>query len=355
MISPLPHIDAMAPYALATIGDGHMVSMAQNESAFPPSPYAIAAGQSQLSAATAYPDPDWTALRLAIAETHDVTPETILCGTGSMELIGCLIHAFAGPGRDVLGTEYGYAFVATATAQAQAKYLCAREVDLTVNIDRVLDQVTNTTRIVFICNPGNPTGTMIANSEILRLRDALPEDTLLVVDQAYGEFGDGDQDPRQIFALADRGNTVILRTFSKAYALAGLRAGWGVFPPAIGAQLRKLLNPNNISVVTQAMAAAAIRDQSHLQKIVADTATIRDRFAANCRELGLFVPVSKTNFILIRFASAAAAQHADSHLRTAGFQMRGMGGYGLDDCLRATICADEIMDSCFTVLKEACR
>ena len=158
MIAPRPHIAKMAPYALADFGGEDWVSLAQNESAFGPSPAAVSAGRAALEHMPLYPDPDWTVLRAAIAQTHDLNPARILCGAGSMELIGCLIRAFAGPGDRILGTEYGYAFVATAAAQVEADYVAAREIDLAVSVDDILDACQPDTRIVFLCNPGNPAG-----------------------------------------------------------------------------------------------------------------------------------------------------------------------------------------------------
>jgi len=171
------------------------------------------------------------------------------------------------------------------------------------------------------------------------------------VDQAYGEFSDADNDPRQIFALVERGDTVVMRTFSKAYGLAGARAGWGYFPPAIATEVRKLLNPNNISIPSQAMAAAAMRDQPYMQDTVRKTAAIRNEFAKGCRALGLEVPASHTNFVLIRFATTEQAERADQALQAAGLLMRRMAGYGLADCLRATICDTPVMQRCLAVLK----
>ncbi|MBY6068997.1 aminotransferase class I/II-fold pyridoxal phosphate-dependent enzyme [Leisingera aquaemixtae] len=351
MIRAVPHVAAMAPYALADLGGEGTVSLAQNESAFPASPAAIAAGRAVLNQMPLYPDPEWPDLRAAVAEVHGLDPDRVLCGAGSMELIGCLIRAFAGPGDQVLGTEFGYAFVASASAQVQVRYVKARERELTVSVDDILAAVTPETRIVFVCNPGNPTGTLIPNSEILRLRAGLPADVLLAVDQAYAEFADAGNDPGDTFALVERGDTVVLRTLSKAYGLAGARAGWGYFPPGIAGEVRKLLNPNNISIPSQAMAAAAMRDQAHMRDVVAKTAAIRDRFAADCRALGVEVPQSHTNFVLIRFASAQQAVAVDAALRAEKLLMRGMSGYGLGDCLRATICSQAVMDRAMDVLK----
>ncbi len=351
MIRAVPHVAAMAPYALADLGGAGTVSLAQNESAFPPSPAALAAGRAVLDQMPLYPNPEWPDLRAAVAEVHRLDPAKVLCGAGSMELITCLIRAFAGPGDRVLGTDYGYAFAASAAAQVRAEYVKARERDLTVSVDDILDAVTPETRIVFVCNPGNPTGTLISNCELLRLRAGLPADVLLAADQAYAEFADAENNPGEIFALAERGDTVVLRTLSKAYGLAGARAGWGYFPPEIAREVRKLLNPNNISIPSQAMAAAAMRDQAHMRNVVAKTAALRDGFAGDCRALGLEVPQSHTNFVLIRFASAEQAQAADAALRMEKLLMRGMGGYGLQDCLRATICSQPVMDRALAVLK----
>ena len=353
MIRPVPGIAAMAPYALAALGGTDALSLAQNESALPPSPAALQAGAMALATAPAYPDPDWTDLRAAIAETHDVPADAILCGAGSMELIGALIRAYAGPGDAVLGTAHGYGFAATAAEQAGARYDRAPEPNLAVSVDALLGAVTPETRLAIVCNPGNPTGTRIPNSEILRLRADLPGDVLLLVDQAYAEFD--DQDHAAILALPTRGDTVVTRTLSKAYALAGLRVGWGIFPEPVAREMRKVLNPNNLSVVSQAVAAAALRDGDHMRRIVAETARHRDATAARLRALGLEVPASHTNFLLIAFQDAEAAQTADATLRAAGLILRAQAGAGLPHALRATIGPAPAMDRLVSTLEESLR
>ncbi|MEM9104902.1 MAG: histidinol-phosphate transaminase [Pseudomonadota bacterium] len=350
MIRPVLHIGALTPYALADPGGKDTVSLAQNESAFPASPAALVAGRESLADLPLYPDPDWTDLREAIAEVHGVDPQRILCGAGSMELIGCLMRAYAGAGDVVLGTEFSYAYVASASAQVQADFVRAQEMDFTVSVDEILASVCDRTRIVFVCNPGNPSGTGIANSEIVRLRNSLPDDILLAVDQAYGEFA--DDDPDALFPLVERGTTVVLRTFSKAYSLAGARVGWGLFPGPIAGELRKVLNPNNVSVFAQAAAAAAMRDQAHMKMVVSETARIRDRFCSDLKAMGLRVPRSQTNFVLIRFASTKAAEQAHAKLVDNGLLLRPMTAFGLSDCLRATICPEPVMARVLKVLEE---
>lgn len=344
-ISPNPHVAAMASYALAdlSVPEGKRpVPLAQNESAMPPSPRAVEAARAALEDVRLYPDPDWRELRAAIAGVHGIDPGAVLCGAGSMELILALALAYLGPGRRALTTAHGYLFFRTAARLAGAETDIAPEPGLTVDVDALLAAVTADTRVVFVANPGNPTGTRIPRSEILRLRKALPDEALLVVDEAYGEFA--ELRGEAVLDLPARGDTVVLRTFSKVYGLAGMRVGWGLFPPEIAVHVRKVLNPNNISAAAQAAAAAAMCDQSHMARVRSATAARRDRFAGQVRELGLEVPASHTNFALIRFPSVVAAAAADAALRSEGVLMRGMASYGLADCLRATIGADDEME-----------
>lgn len=348
-----PLVRSMSAFALADLGGHDRATLAQNESAFPPSPNAIAAGQAAVLRSHLYPDPDWTLLRDALAEANGVERDLIVCGNGSMDLIAITIRAFATEGSDVLSSEYAYNFAASVTAQAGAVFVKAPETAFTVCVDAMLARVSKRTRVVFLCNPGNPTGTRIANAEIVRLREAMPGDVLLIVDQAYGEFD--DQDPRPIFDLVARGDTVVLRTLSKAYGLAGARIGWGLFPPAVAAEVRKLQNSNGVTTVSLAMARAAVEDAAHMRGIVAETCAIRDRFAAELLKAGYAVPESHTNFVLIGLADATHASAADAALRSAGIVMRPMRGYGLPHCLRATIGPQDVMDEALAILSRLAR
>lgn len=353
MIRPLLSVAVLSPYPMADPCPPGSVALSQNESAFPPSPAVADALRRAAEGAELYPDSDWTALRAALGAAHGLDPARLLCGAGSMELIGALIRAFAGPGDEVLAPTYGYIFVATAAAQAGARYVTAPERDFRVDIAALLAAVTPATRIVFLCNPGNPTGTTIANAEIVGFRERLPGDILLVIDQAYGEF-DG-QDAAPIFQLAARGDTVVIRTLSKAYGLAGARVGWGLFPPEIAEEARKLISPGNVGATSQAMAVAALADQAYMRRTVAETAARRDRFAAGLRALGLTPPKSRTNFVLIPFADPETAAAADRALKAAGLILRSMRGYGLSHCLRATIGPEPAMERTLAVIAEVLR
>jgi len=341
-IQPIAQLSAMAPYELATL-DNSLQSLSQNESLLPPSPSAIEAGQRALRSTALYPDPDWIELCDAIASIHPINHSQILCGAGSMELIAACLKAYVSKDDEVLGSEFGYLFVDTVCKAIGAHYITAPETNYTVSVDAVLGKVSACTRVVFVCNPGNPGSTRIPNTELVRLRDQLPPNVLLIIDQAYAEFD--NQNHKSVFALVERGNTIVLRTFSKAYCLAGQRLGWGAFPVPIAREVKKLLNPNNVSIVTQAMGTAAMLDQSYLQHVVDHTSTIRNKFQETLNATSISTPESHTNFVLVPFPDSSKAGQADSTLKAAGFLARGMGGYGLDHCLRITVASSETMDA----------
>ncbi len=354
MIRPAEAVASLSLYVVPELeADEGDATLSRNESAFRPSPNAIAAARDLAPEVRIYPDPNWTELRKAIAEVHSLDQESILCGMGSLELIACLARAYAAAGDDVLVTDHCYAFVATAAAQAGARIARAREIDFTVSGDRIAAAVTPATRIAFVCNPGNPTGTAIPNSEIVRLRAKLPDDLLLVIDQAYGEFTDASDSPLPAFDLVAGGNTVVLRTFSKAYALAGARVGWGYFPPAVGRQVRKLLLPNSVAAASQAMALAAVRDQGHMRRTVEKTEELRDGFREQALSLGIESPASRTNFVLLKFPGVEAADAADRTLKADGLRLRRMSPSGLPECLRATVCAAPVMGRALGALRKA--
>lgn len=353
MIPPVPHVAAMAAYALADLSapEGkRLVSLSQNESLRGPSPEAIAAAREAAAAPHLYPDPDWTALRTAIAEVHGLTCDHILCGNGSLDLIGAIARAYCGPGDAALAPAHAYPYFRTATLMTGARFDTAPETGVTADIDALLAAVRPDTRVIFVANPGNPTGTRVPRDELLRLREGLRGDILLVIDEAYGEFA--DHLGERMFDLVERGDTVVLHTFSKAYGLAGMRVGWGLFPPAVAREIRKLLNPNNVALPGQAAGHAAMLDQAHMRATCAETARIRDSFAEQVRTLGLTVPESFTNFTLIRFPSPQAAAAAHGFLSSEGVFLRPQGGAGLPDCLRATTGPAEDMDLAAALLKD---
>ncbi len=352
MIPVAPHIAAMSPYALAEMevpAGKSLISLSQNESLRAPSPLAAEAAARAMTRAELYPDPDWTELCQALGDLHGIPTQGILCGNGSLDLIGCVARAYADEKNAVLAPAHAYPFFRTAAQIAGARFDTAEEDGARVSVSALLAAVQPDTRVVFVANPGNPTGTRLTRSEIRSLRAGLRDDVLLVVDEAYGEFADHLDEPS--FDMVTRGDTVILRTFSKAYGLAGLRVGWGLFPPEIAAQLRKVMNPNNISVVGQAAALAAVEDQAYMCETCTMTARLRDSLIGRLRDSGFRVADSFTNFALIRFDSVAAARSADQALQAEGVFPRSQAGAGLSHALRVTVGNPEALDLAVGILK----
>jgi histidinol-phosphate aminotransferase len=339
---PRPGILDIKPYVPGKSSvDGRKAAMklSANESAFGPSPAAIAAYQEAARTLHRYPEGTAAILRAAIAAHQGLDADRIVCGAGSDELIYNLVRGYAGPGDEVLYSEHGFNIYPIAALSVGAKPVTAPEKNLTFDVDAVLARVSPKTRIVFIANPNNPTGSYISADELKRLRVGLPPDVLLAIDSAYAEYVmRNDYTPGT--ELVDAGdNTVMTRTFSKIYGLAALRIGWAYCPPAIADVLNRLRGPFNLSTAAQAAGKAAVEDIAHVAASRDHNAVwlpwLSDRLSA----LGLAVFPSAANFILVRFPAdekrnAAAAM---AYLAARGMIPRETGGYGLPDCLRITI------------------
>ncbi len=338
MINALPHIIQMSPYALADMtapAGMDLISLSQNESLRPPSPHAIKAAAEGLADGAVYPDPDWTRLRVALGEIHGIGSGEILCGNGSLDLIGCLARAFSGPEKSILASRHAYPFFATAALIANARFDTSPEKNCTVCVDGLLHAVQPDTAIVFLANPGNPTGTRLSKAEIERLRAGLRADILLVIDEAYGEFT--DHLGERCWEMVGMQNCIVLRTFSKAYAMAGYRVGWGLFPERVANEMRKVMNPNNVTHVAQLAAVAAVSDQTYMKETCQMTAALREQTSQTLTQAGFDVIPSVTNFLLIRFEMPENARDADTALRAKGVFLRRQQGAGLPNALRMTI------------------
>jgi histidinol-phosphate aminotransferase len=352
MIRPNPTVAAMDPYALPDITAGEdlePIVLAQNEHAYPPSALVQQAVVDALGQGHLYPDSDCSELRATIAGVHRLNPANIVCGAGSMELMSTLMLAYLSSTDRILMTEYGYLFMRTLARLVGAGVDAALEPDYHVEVDRLIDALQPDTKLVFVVNPGNPCGSLLHNDEIRRLRDALPQDVLLLVDEAYAEFVD-PQFHAPLFDLIERGNTVITRTFSKIYGLAGLRIGWGYFPDEIRDQVRKVQNPSSLSMLSQVAARAAMQDQDGVDEARGLIAAQRDFLTTEIERLGLPVVPSHSNFVLVDFGSPQAAVAAFEFLRDHRLVVRPMGGYGLPACLRITIGTSDQMQLVARVL-----
>lgn len=337
-ISPQPGIMDIELYQggqarLEGISD--VVKLSSNENPYGPSDQAREAFQKSGRQLHRYPSTDHAALRGAIGDVHGLNPEQVVCGVGSDEIITFLCQAFAGPGDEVIHTQHGFAMYRISALAAGATPVEVPERERVVDVDAILSACNFRTKLVFIANPANPTGTMVGGNEIARLADKLPGHVLLVLDGAYAEYVDGFDGGA---ALVDaRENVVMTRTFSKIYGLGGLRVGWGYGPKHIIDVLNRVRGPFNLSDVQLETAEAALRDRAFVDKCRSDNMRLRSWLAEALAELGVPSDTSMANFILARFASADEADACDAWLKEAGIIVRRTASYQLPNCLRITV------------------
>ena len=314
------------------------IRLASNESALGPSPAAVAAYQAAAGEIFRYPDGHATALRQALARHHGLNADRIVCGAGSDDLIHLLAAAYAGPGDEVLYGRHGFAIYPIAAQTAGATPVAVPEKDLTFDVDATLKRVTQKTKIVFIANPNNPTGTFIPRDALARLHKGLPSSVLLVVDSAYAEYVlRNDYDPGLALATTAP-NVVMTRTFSKIYALGGLRLGWCTASAAIVDVLNRVRNPFNVSTAAIAAGIAALEDVASVDKARAHNDIWRPFLARELAALGLEVVPGVANFVLVRFPKDPKdASAAWDFLRRRGILVRKVGVYHLPEYLRITI------------------
>ena len=337
-IRPMPGIMDIALYeggAAHVAGITDAIKLSSNENPFGPSPAAKEAFKRAAETLHRYPSTDHAALREAIGEVHALDPSRIICGVGSDEIIHFLCQAYSGPGDEVVFTEHGFLMYRISALAAGATPVSVRERDRTTDVDAILAACGPATKLVFIANPNNPTGTMIGEEEIERLADGLPEQAILVLDGAYAEYVDGYDGGAKL--ATERPNVFMTRTFSKIYGLGGLRIGWGYGPKEIIDVLNRIRGPFNLSVAQLAAAEAAVRDQEHVTRCRLENARLRVWLANALAEKGVPSDTSTANFILVRFSDEAEAAACDAFLQHEGLIVRRVAGYGLPNCLRITI------------------
>ena len=336
-IAPQPGIMEIALYeggAAKVAGVENVVKLSSNENPFGPSDKAREAVIRAAHALHRYPNTDHASLRAAIGEVHGLDAERIICGVGSDEIIHFLCQAYAGPGTEVLFTEHGFLMYRISAHAAGATPVEVRERDRVTDIDALIAGASERTRLIFVANPNNPTGTMIGLPDLERLARAVPQ-AILVIDAAYAEYVgeyDGGAD------LATRlPNVVMTRTFSKIYGLGGLRIGWGYGPREIIDVLNRIRGPFNLSHAALEGAEAAMRDRDHIARCQSENARMRNWLAEALAEKGVPSDTSCANFILARFADTATAEACDEALKAQGLIVRRVASYGLPNCLRITV------------------
>jgi histidinol-phosphate aminotransferase len=340
----------------AASGDGSRVfKLSSNETPLGPSPAAKSAYLEASQNLEIYPEGSARVLREAIAQTYGLDPARIVCGgDGSDELLVMLAHAYLRPGDEVLFTEHAFLVYRIVTLANSAVPVVVPEKNLRADVDAMLAAVTAKTRLVYLANPNNPTGSYLPHDEVRRLHAGLRPDILLVIDAAYAEYVRRNDYESGIEMVANFANVVMTRTFSKIYGLAGLRVGWAYCPAEVADVLNRIRGPFNVSMPQQYAAVAALKDRSHLERSFAHNEKWKGWLTDEIRKLGLRVDDSVGNFVLIHFPKDPdkTAADADGFLTERGLILRAVANYGLPDCLRLTVGTEEANRAVVAALAE---
>jgi histidinol-phosphate aminotransferase len=329
-----------------------IIKVASNENPFGPSPLAIAAMQKAIAGVNLYPDGNSFYLKQKLAEKLGVKPANLVLGNGSNEIIEFIGHAYFAPGVDVVVSQYGFAIYPLVTKLFGANLITVPAKNYGHDLPAMLKAITPQTRVVFVANPNNPTGTLAPREEVIQFVNDVPDDVLLVMDEAYIEFLDDAVDLVSLVRLAARENLILMRTFSKIFGLAGLRLGYGIGHPDLIVALEKTRQPFNINSVAQAGALAALDDDGHVRRTRQNNFAGLEFFSRAFRELNLeFVP-SFANFILVRVGEG---QKIFDAMQKKGVIVRPMGGYQLPEWIRVSIGTPQENERCLDTLKNCIR
>ncbi|KPF90311.1 histidinol-phosphate aminotransferase [Rhodopseudomonas sp. AAP120] len=355
---PKPGILDIAPYTPGKSPvpePGRKVfKLSANETPFGPSPHAIAAYKSAADHLEDYPEGTSRMLREAIGKAYGLDPDRIICGAGSDEILNLLAHTYLGPGDEAISSQHGFLVYPIATLANGATNVVAEEKDLTCDVDAILAKVSPRTKLVWLANPNNPTGTYIPFDEVKRLRAGLPSHVVLVLDAAYADYVSKNDYEIGIELVSTTDNTVLTHTFSKVHGLAALRVGWMFGPENIVDAVNRIRGPFNVSIPSQLAAVAAIQDTAHVDMSRIHTEKWRDRLTQEFTALGLTVTPSVCNFVLMHFPTTPGktAAEADAFLTKRGLVLRALGNYKLPHALRMTIGTDEANELVIEALRD---
>lgn len=316
-------------------GVANVLKLSSNENPLGPSPLAKEEFLRAVHDLHRYPSMDHASLRGAIGDVWGLDPARVICGVGSDEILHLMCQAYAGQGDEVIHTEHGFALYRISTLAAGATPVQVAERDRTVDVDAILAAVTDKTKLVFIANPANPTGTFLGAKDVARLAAGIPPSCILVLDGAYAEFVDGYDGGKSLVEAHD--NVMMTRTFSKIYGLGGMRVGWGYGSQDMIDVLNRIRGPFNLSSPALAAAEAAVRDTAYFEKCQAENAVWREWLAAGLAAVGVPSDTSTANFILARFGSEQEAIACNEALKAAGIIVRHPANYGFPQCLRITV------------------
>ena len=354
---PGPGILTINPYVGGKSGDpdsGRVFKLSSNETPLGPSPAARQAFADTAASLELYPDGGAYNLREAIAQRYGLNIERIVCGAGSDELLSLLAQAYLSPGDEAIYSEHGFLMYKIAILSNGGVPVTAPETKQTANVDAILEKVTERTKIVFLANPNNPTGTYLPHDEVRRLHDGLPSSVLLVIDAAYAEYVRRNDYEAGIELVANAGNVVMTRTFSKIYGLAALRLGWAYCPQDVADVLNRVRGPFNVSAPAIAAGAAAIKDTAFTEQAADFNEYWIAELTKDIEALGMRVTPSVGNFLLIHFPDedGKRAPDADKFLTGRGLILRRVDNYGFPNALRMSIGVEEANKDVVTALAE---
>jgi histidinol-phosphate aminotransferase len=336
-------IDAYVPGKSSAPGVARVIKLSSNETPLGPSPKAVEAYRAVGAHLEDYPDGASTDLREAIGRAFGLDPDRIVCGAGSDDLLNLLARAYLTDGDEAIHTTHGFLVYPIATLGTGASPIVAPETGYTADVDAILARVTAKTKIVFLANPNNPTGTYVPFDEVKRLHRALPPNVLLVLDAAYAEYVKRNDYEAGIELVATSDNVVMSRTFSKIYGLAALRLGWLYGPAHVVDALNRIRGPFNVSAPAIAAGIAAIEDTAHVERSRAHNDRWLPWLTEEIGKLGLKVTPSVANFVLIHFpeTKGRTAAEADALLTSRGLILRRVSAYKLPNALRMTVGSEE--------------
>jgi len=347
-------IEAYVPGESGEPGKGPVFKLSSNETPLGPSPGAVKAYRDEAERLALYPDGSATALRAALGAQYGLKAERIVCGAGSDELLSLIAYAYLGPGEEAVYSEHGFLVYRLAILACGATPVAAPETNETANVDAILSCLNDKTRVIYIANPNNPTGTFLPIDEVRRLHAGLPRNVLLVLDAAYAEYVRRNDYEAGIELVATNDNVVMTRTFSKVYGLAGLRLGWAYCPEHVADALNRIRGPFNVSGPAIAAGVAAVKDQGHVETAVAHNAEWLAWLTEKLSALGLRVTPSVANFVLMHFPDepGKGAAAADAFLKARGLILRRVGNYGFPNALRMSVGTEEANRRALAALAE---
>jgi histidinol-phosphate aminotransferase len=347
-------IEPYVPGKSSAPGVAKVFKLSSNETPLGPSPHAIEAYKKFAMHLEDYPDGAASALREAIGRAFGLDPARIVCGAGSDDLLNLLARAYLADGDEAIHTTHGFLVYPIATLGTGAKPVVAPETNYTASVDAILAVVTNKTKMVFLANPNNPTGTYVSFDEVKRLRRSLPPQVLLVLDAAYAEYVRRNDYESGIELVATSDNVVMTRTFSKIHGLAALRLGWMFGPPHVVAAINRIRGPFNVNGPAIVAGIAAIEDRAHQERAREHNDRWLAWLAQEFEELGLTITPSVANFLLIHFTETKGrtAKDADAFLTARGLILRQVGAYKLPNALRMSVGTEEANRLVVAALKE---